>query len=177
MQQPIENCYWVVPGKFLAGEYPRNKDEASSRAKIDALVSAGVNTFIDLTEEDEKLLPYAGLLAGAIHLRLPIRDVSIPVSKSTTVLILDTIDRHLKGEQVVYLHCWGGIGRTGLIVGCWLARHGLAGKSALLRLGELWRQCPKSSFRNSPETKEQQRYIVNWKEHRCLQFSIVIRGV
>lgn len=166
MQQPIENCYWVVPGKFLAGEYPRNKDEASSRAKIDALTSAGVKVFIDLTEEDEKLLPYANLLAGAIHRRFPIQDVSIPVSESTTTSILDTIDTYIEGGKVVYLHCWGGVGRTGLIVGCWLVRHGLRGGSALLRLSELWKQCPKSSLRKSPDTKEQQRYIINWKEIR-----------
>lgn len=32
---------------------------------------------------------------------------------------------------MVYLHCWGGIGRTGTIVGCWLARNGFPGKAAL----------------------------------------------
>jgi len=166
MQQPIENCYWVVPGKFLAGEYPRNKDEASSRAKIDALISSGVTNFIDLTEEDENLLPYKALLEKASHERFPIRDVSVPNSPGTTVTILDTIDRHIWKERIVYLHCWGGIGRTGMIVGCWLARHGLEGELALLRLRELWRQCPKSSFRKSPETKEQERYILNWKKDR-----------
>ena len=166
MQQPIENCYWVVPGKFLAGEYPRNKDEESSRVKIDSLISAGVTNFIDLTEEDENLLPYTGLLEKASHQRFPIRDVSVPSSTSTTVTILNTIDLHISQDRVVYLHCWGGIGRTGMIVGCWLARHGLDSESALLHLRELWQQCPKSSFRKSPETKEQERYILQWKEKR-----------
>jgi protein-tyrosine phosphatase len=166
IQQPIENCYWVVPGKFLAGEYPRNKDEESSRVKIDALISAGVNAFIDLTEEDEDLLPYTALLEKASHERFPIRDVSVPNSVSTTVTILNTIDRHIQQDRVVYLHCWGGVGRTGMIVGCWLARHGLNGESALIRLRELWLQCRKSSFRKSPETKEQESYILNWKEGR-----------
>ena len=32
--KPIENCYWVVPGLLLAGEYPRNYDEESSQAKV-----------------------------------------------------------------------------------------------------------------------------------------------
>ena len=41
----------MEPGQLLAGEYPRNKDEASSRAKLAALTEAGVNTFIDLTQE------------------------------------------------------------------------------------------------------------------------------
>lgn len=135
-------------------------------AKIDALISAGVKTFIDLTEEDEKLLPYANLLTGATHKRFPIQDVSIPASKSTTASILDTIDSDSEGGEVVYLHCWGGVGRTGLIVGCWLARHGFSGESALLRLCELCKQCPKSSIRKSPDTTEQQRYILNWKENQ-----------
>lgn len=166
MQQPIDNCYWVVPGKFLAGEYPRNKDEESSRIKVESLLSAGVTNFIDLTEEDENLLPYTGLLEKASHERFPIPDVSVPNSPSTTVTILDTIDGYIWKDRVVYLHCWGGIGRTGMIVGCWLARHGFGGGSALLRLRQLWQQCPKSSFRKSPETKEQERYILNWREPR-----------
>jgi hypothetical protein len=35
--EPIEHCYWGVPGKFLAGEYPRNLDPHSSARKIKAL--------------------------------------------------------------------------------------------------------------------------------------------
>ena len=31
--KPIENCYRVVPSQLLAGEYPRNEDEDSSRSK------------------------------------------------------------------------------------------------------------------------------------------------
>ncbi|MBU1060556.1 MAG: hypothetical protein KJ804_19815 [Proteobacteria bacterium] len=118
MQQPIANCYWVAPGKLLAGEYPRNKDEESSRVKIHTLISAGVNAFIDLTEEDENLLPYTGLLDGICHERFPIRDISVPNSTIATVKILDTIDHHIQKERMVYLHCWGGVGRTGMIAGC-----------------------------------------------------------
>ena len=43
------SCYWVVPGKLLAGEYPRNFDEESSVGKIDVLIKLGVRAFIDLT--------------------------------------------------------------------------------------------------------------------------------
>ena len=36
----INNCYWVLPGKLLAGEYPRNKpvDERSSERKLNRLL-------------------------------------------------------------------------------------------------------------------------------------------
>ncbi len=50
MDRPIENCYWVAPGKLLAGEYPRNLDDESSPDKIARLIDAGISAFIDLTE-------------------------------------------------------------------------------------------------------------------------------
>lgn len=162
--QPIKHCYPVVPGSLLAGEYHRNKDDDSSRKKISALILSGVTAFIDLTEEDEGLSPYTSLLETVSHQRFPIRDGSIPSSVDLTVAILDAIDGHIQQGRMVSVHCWGGVGRTGLIVGCWLARHGLSGDAALARLRELWQQCPKSSLRKSPETMEQERYIVRWKE-------------
>ena len=164
--QPIENCYWVSRGKLLAGEYPRNRDEESSRQKINALILSGITSFIDLTEENEGLLPYSGFLDTVSHQRFPIRDISIPDSPDVTLAILDAIDHHISLGGMVYLHCWGGVGRTGVIVGCWLARHGFKGEAALARLNELWQQCPKSAHRNSPETKEQQKYILMWEENR-----------
>lgn len=163
--RPIENCYWVAP-RLLAGEYPRDKDEESSQVKINALILSGITVFIDLTEANEGLLPYSGLLETIPHQRFPIRDLSIPDSKEATVAILDAIDHHIRHDGKVYLHCWGGVGRTGVIIGCWLERHGFKGEAALARLHEIWKQCPKSAYRKSPETKEQEQYIVTWREAR-----------
>jgi len=67
---------------------------------------------------------------------------------------------------MVYVHCWGGVGRTGLVIGCWLSRHCGDGAAGLIRLRELWRHYAKSANRRSPETKEQERYIIDWKERR-----------
>ena len=163
MQTPFPQSYWVMPGRLLAGEYPRNIDDPSSRQKIGSLLSCGVKVFIDLTEEHEGLLPYASLLTGAMYRCFPIRDVSVPINKESTIVILDAIDSHLAQEELVYIHCWGGIGRTGLIVGCWLARHGSGGSEALNQLRTFWRQCSKSAYRTSPETAEQEQYILNWE--------------
>jgi hypothetical protein len=124
--EPIEHCYWGVPGKFLAGEYPRNLDPHSSARKIKALLASEITAFIELTREDDRLLPYSSMLKGAVYHNFPIADVSIPDSPEVTVAILDAIDEHLREDRVIYLHCWGGTGRTGTIVGCWLVRHGLA---------------------------------------------------
>ena len=162
---PIEMCYWVVPEKLLAGEYPRNVDEESSREKLAMLTDAGVSAFIDLTEADEGLEPYAHMLDGPSHERFAIRDMSVPSSKELTTAALDAIDRYLAGGRTVYVHCWGGVGRTGTIIGCWLARHGELGQAALDRLGELWLENPKSRLgRRSPERPEQERYVREWME-------------
>ena len=163
------NYYWVVENKFLAGEYPRNKDEKTSRGKIDGLIGLGVTAFIDLTHEADGMEPYIKFLdnyksRGISYQRFPIPDVSIPASEMATKEILDTIDQHIANDRVVYLHCWGGVGRTGVIVGCWLARHGFAGEKALSHLRKLWQQNPKSRFKRSPETPAQERYIKEWEE-------------
>lgn len=164
MVKPIKNCYWVVPGKLLAGEYPRNIDKESSQEKINSLLNSHIAIFIDLTDEDDGLKPYSDLLSDSVsYYRFPIQDVSIPESTNATIAILDAIDHHIAKGQVVYVHCWGGVGRTGLIIGCWIARHGLGGKLALMRLRELWRRCPKSRFKKSPETSAQEQYILNWE--------------
>lgn len=168
MQLPIENCYWVSPGSLLAGEYPRTPDERESRQKIGALIGAGVRAFIDLTEVTDDLLPYALFLnehkdLKISHQRFPIEDVSIPESKTATA-VLDAIDSHIRIGRIVYVHCWGGVGRTGVIVGCWLSRHGYHGEAALARLGALWQKCPKSARKTSPETEIQKQFITNWTE-------------
>ena len=163
--RPIEMCYWVIPGKLLAGEYPRNIDEESSMQKMAALKDAGVSAFIDLTEADEGLKPYKNLLDEQTHERFPIRDIDVPESKQLADDILDTIDSHLEAGRVVYVHCWGGVGRTGTIVGCWLARHYEPGQAALDSLRELWQANPKSRMKlSSPETDAQERYVREWSD-------------
>jgi len=163
-KQPIPHCYWVSPGQLLAGEYPRDLDEQASLIKLNSLMQAGVSVFVDLTEEKDGLLPYENMIDGARYLRFPIPDVSVPESSGLMKKILDAIDQHINKNKVVYVHCWGGIGRTGTVVGCWLARHGHEGQAAYDRLQELWRHNPKSAYRRSPETWEQKQYILDWRE-------------
>lgn len=164
MDRPIEHCYWVESGKLLAGEYPRSWGDEESREKMGALLAAGVKVFIDLTEQGEAK-SYDAFLGDAIHKRFAIVDSTTPDSDDLTVAALDTIDLHIAQGELVYVHCRGGVGRTGVIVGCWLARR-LGGESGYERLQELWRHCPKSEFRRSPENSGQIEYIQNWEVER-----------
>ena len=117
MRGPIPNSYQLLDGRLIAGEYPGDRDSAPARQKLGALLDAGVTTFVDLTKSHE-LKPYDTLLAEEAaargvevrHVRLPIRDVSVPQSPDVMREILDTIDSALRDGGKVYVHCWGGIG-------------------------------------------------------------------
>ncbi len=167
---PPEKTYWVVPGTLLAGEYPRNKDLPSSLERLNQYIRLGISYFIDLTEHGEwNLEPYAHLLRQwpnreIQYQRFPIPDAGIPKSKHQVIAILDTIDRAIVQGHMVYVHCWGGIGRTGTIVGCYFARHGTTGQPALDQLRQHWRHCTKSGTKQCPETPKQIQFILDWYE-------------
>ena len=162
-ERPIKYCYWVTD-QLLAGEYPRSKNGPDEFEKLDALLAEGVTLFVDLTEQGE-LLPYANRIDPDQHQRFGIPDTSTPKCADQTTDILNTIDDHLGNGGKVYLHCWGGIGRTGTIIGCWLTRHnGYDGEAALKQLRELWQENPKSAWSESPENEWQRGYVRNWRE-------------
>jgi hypothetical protein len=75
-ERPIVNRYWVIPGEFLAGEYPGSRGASAAKAKLKALLEAGVSCFVDRTEADEGLAAYHHLLSApggskAAALRFP----------------------------------------------------------------------------------------------------------
>lgn len=168
--KPIPESYWVIPGYFLAGGYPNtNADDGIARQCLAAFINTGINTFFDLTRAGE-LPPYLPiLLEEAVHYgisinyqRVTMQDKGLPSHEQMT-LLLDTLDAALAAGGKVYLHCWGGIGRTGTTIGCWLVRHGLTGGQALIRLNELYRTAEQSHiFPQSPETDAQVNFVLGW---------------
>src|ERR1700719_4062676 len=180
--RPNKNTYWVVPLKFLAGEYPGDKDPVKAGKKIKQFLAAGIRHFIDLTEHREKtwsplgeLVPYEAVLSeeaqnssiNATYQRLPIRDNSVPKDSEHLAEILFAIDRRIREGGAVYLHCWGGVGRTGLVVACWLQEHGRTPDDALAELSAKWSTVEKS-FREprSPQTTEQVSWVKTWSQRR-----------
>ena len=179
IDRPSPYSYWVIPGRFAAGEYPGAKDPAEAAPKVEALLKSGINHFIDLTGlntrgQPDNLTPYSDIAQEQSH-RLglsvdweqhTIVDGSIPASPWHMARILDAIDATLADGKTIYLHCLGGVGRTGTVVGCWLVRHGHTGDAALSRVSELWSETEMSSkhHHGSPETREQREYVRGWTE-------------
>lgn len=163
LERPLANTYWVIPDRLLAGEYPGDIEETAALERLSSLHQAGFDGFIDLTEEGE-LPPYRHLLAKhSEYRRFAIVDCGVPNNVSQTQEILSTIRAAITRGRRVYVHCRAGIGRTGLIVGCFLAEEESNGKSALKTLNALWRQSERSaSWPRVPQTAEQADYIRHW---------------
>lgn len=171
--RPIPESYWVIPGQFLAGEYPGTAYFPElTRKRLGAFLAAGFDTFIDLTSPGE-IEPYEPLLreeAGYYnlpvqHIRLPIGDFGLPQPAQMTAT-LDALAAALSAGRKPYLHCYGGIGRTGTVVGCYLVCQGLTGQQALDQLAAWWKHVPKSSrYPHSPETLQQEQFVREWHTH------------
>jgi protein-tyrosine phosphatase len=144
-----DGAYWVIPGRLLAGVYP-------DAEVLSEVLANDVDAFIDLTEEDE-LDPYEADLGGRSYRRFPIADWGTP-SPELMREILDELAAAIDDGRTVYVHCRGGIGRTGTVVGCWLVRGGSSGEEAIATIAAL----RGDSF--SPETREQHEFVRTWTQ-------------
>lgn len=161
------HAWWVEPGRLLAGEYPGGP---RTTARLDLLIDAGIRTFVDLTAPADGLDDYSPLLRQAAdardlalsHARYPISDFGVTTERGYDA-ILSAIDDGL-ARGAVYVHCWGGVGRTGTVIGCWLIDGGLSSTAALDRLAEL-RADSRMAHRAAPEA-EAQRDVLRRRAQR-----------
>jgi hypothetical protein len=177
VDKPYPRSYWVQPGSLLAGLTPSSQNARERETKLKALLRCGIRTFINLMEPDELdhegnlFRPYEPELKrlaekrgiGISCLSFPIRDLGTPSLESMR-RILDSINASLDRGDPVYVHCWGGKGRTGTVVGCWLLEQGLATAENVLGLIRELRKGLPDSGALSPETQEQQLYVLLWPQ-------------
>jgi len=175
---PFPSSYWVIPGLLLAGEYPGDINPRVAKKKLNSLVQAGIRHIFDLMETDETdhsgkpFTIYDPVVADLARdagcsvtcERHPIKDLGVtdPSRMSHT---LHAIDETIRDGKPVYVHCWGGVGRTGTVIGCFLLRHGMATSDTVIgKIRQLRRADPKAK-RPSPETPAQVEFVKSWLDH------------
>lgn len=171
--RPVPGSYWVVPGRLLAGEYPGSHSRAEALERVRQFVTEGFTYFVDLTEADE-LPPYDGLLPvhapsgrRVEYYREPIPDHGVPDRAETISRILGRIEDAVDAGHKVYLHCRAGIGRSAMVVACWLVNRGSSPQQALEQLQALWRQSRRAeTWPSVPETEAQADFVLGWSARR-----------
>ena len=169
-------CYPVIPEMLYAGEIPSSVMDELLHMKLNELARLGVTKIINLTEEGEKnfkgipLRDYDEYLReietqngkSMEMIRLSIPDLDIP-SVEHMKDIQSTIRNFLFNGETVYVHCWGGIGRTGTVIGCFLIENGILTTNNVLTYIEFLKRNTEIHDRNSPETDDQCNFIYSWE--------------
>jgi len=157
------HAWWAdAEGRVLGGEFPGDRAEPDiTRLKLELLARAGVGTIIDLTDDNDRLIGYVEHLPAVaaeqgIELRRishPIPDVNVTTPEHYDRIVAD-IEESLAGGGKVFIHCWGGVGRTGTVVGVWHVSRGCSPEAALEQIAAA-RVGTKKGNRSSPETSRQ----------------------
>ena len=193
-----KDASWLIPGYVLCGSYPGACPGRPQHNDLAQVRDTGVSTFVCLQEElppqdapwPENGVPNlserakfaagnflnyrsaAGEDASYVHFGLP--DLSVCESLDSLDEIVCDLRKRIEAGDKLYIHCWGGRGRTGLIAACLLGSlYGdMDAEEALQRVQCYYdlRQPLARDFsaarKTSPETDEQKNQVRDWYSYK-----------
>lgn len=154
----MENCSYFIENKAIFGSYP-------TQDIVDELEEKGVRYFVNLTYDTESgLIPYRTRYK---YIHYNIMDFQVPTNWRTySVFILELckIINNLKNDEIVYIHCKGGHGRSGVVVASLLCNiYGMTSENALENTKKYHNNRlvmkDKSRKIGSPQTSYQKKFV------------------
>lgn len=160
--KPTDYSY-RVDSNVWAGEYPVWEwGQGAGMQQLRLFTDFGINYFVDLSESGE-LPPYSSFLPnGVSRYSLPIPNGCAPADAGAVVEMFRTLQEVLtaKPETRFYIHCVGGVGRTGTIVACYyIYFHHLSADDALALMRNRYAYHGRSPWISAPESEEQLNFI------------------
>eukprot|EP00884_Botryococcus_braunii_P010045 jgi/Botrbrau1/19041/Bobra.0100s0068.2 len=174
---------WVVKDRVLAGAFPGSVCDDDTDQLLVRLLRLGINVFVCLqlevdlnTQESQwrngtSLRPYFQdlkkiLQTGRVRnarraefIHLPIEDGGVAPDDSMDMLANMCLQRIKDGDKL-YIHCWGGHGRTGTLVALLLARLYRLTPESALRYTQALHDCRRDPQRvASPTTSVQLQQV------------------
>jgi atypical dual specificity phosphatase len=173
---PYRSSYWVHPS-VLCGFFPAEPTEYLSFAKLRSLLDYGITVTVDLTEPEElsttgvPLFPYwetwrdVGKQSGVAveTIGFPIKDNRVPKIKKLQK-VLGQIAAHVQNGRKVYIHCRGGIGRTGVVACSWLLWTGYCDHWSVFKAFDALRKGSALEGHYSPEAGLQREFVLGAHE-------------
>jgi len=175
MKGPTTCSNWVIRGRVLCGEYPGNTDEETHFFNLRTLVHEGVSSSVCLMEKKElqHFRPYfedvdklykelKGPEKTFEVLKFPIEDGGEAANDLELLNFINKLVDKLYQDQneLIYIHCWAGRGRTGIIAACLLGiLYNLKGMEALQRTNLYYKQ-REIAYGDSPEYHHQQLQVI-----------------
>jgi hypothetical protein len=155
----VDNFSWVIRDKLAGSAIP---DEAYSgrnalfgsggtiATDLADLYGRGIRCLVSLTDRAEGLGPCCRQ-AGLDWHYYPITDFGIPESIESFDYLITAIIDSMNRSRPVCVHCFAGIGRTGLVLCCTVGRH--------LQLPAARAIATVRRIRPALESREQERYV------------------
>ena len=166
---------WLIPGRILLGANPTKGRGSALDRLMPIRCDAGCGTFVSLQEEnegrEEEYLTDAASVADPApdFIRFPIEDLRPAPSLAFLNEACEEIARRVRAGERVYLHCFAGRGRTGLVACCLLGvlyEEVADADEALERVGAYYRlragydvASSRAQDGRSPETEPQRQQV------------------
>jgi protein-tyrosine phosphatase len=156
----VRNFSWVIPRRLAGAGLPGQGGYWGAEyllADLRELVGLGVHRLVSLSEHARDFEAPCRE-AGLRWTYFPIRDFEVPEDDDAFAELVEGVHADAAAGRAVCVHCYAGIGRTGLVLACVLGRYfGIGGREAIRRLREL---------RAALETAGQERFVLRFLAQR-----------
>ncbi len=147
------NFSWVIQGLLAGAALPGSGwlgQGGTLRADLADLHDRGIRALVSLLEVPADLPRFCRKL-GIEWISHPIENFSVPADLPAFDLLVEGLLARMGAGLAVCVHCFAGIGRTGLVLCCTLGRYrGVAGEDAIRAVRRI---------RPALETSEQERFV------------------